>query len=93
MNAIDLLNISSRPGTCEDHGEFTSRNLFGKIWSVCPVCETLRREKEAAEKEARDRYEKLRRWESKLGQSGIPERFKTRTLESYVADSEQKTSH
>lgn len=90
MNAIDMLHIATRPANCEEHGEFTSRNVFGTIWSHCPVCEKLRREKEAAEKEARDRYETLRRWESKLGKSGIPERFKTRTLESFIADTAQK---
>lgn len=90
MNAIDLLHIATRPAVCPEHGEFTSRNVFANIWSHCPVCETLRREKEQAEKDARDRYEKLRRWESKLGQSGIPERFRNRSLESFVADTEEK---
>lgn len=90
MNAINMLHISTRSGVCDEHGEFTSRNVFGTIWSHCPACETLRREKEAAEKEAHDRIEKMRRWESKLGQSGIPERFKTRTLESYAADTAPK---
>lgn len=90
MNPYIPQGLIERPGSCEEHGEFTSRSVFRGVWSHCPVCETLRREKEAAEKEARDRYEKLRRWESKLGQSGIPERFKTRTLDSYVADSAQK---
>jgi DNA replication protein DnaC len=90
MNAIDLLQIATRPANCEEHGEFQSRNVFGTIWSHCPACENIRREKEKAEKEARDRVEKLRRWESKLGQSGIPERFKARTLESYFADTSEK---
>lgn len=90
MNAIDLLHIESRQASCEAHGEYQSRNLFGIIWSNCPTCETIRREKEQAEQAERDRIEKLRRWESKLGHSGIPDRFKTRTLETYVADTAQK---
>lgn len=90
MNAIDLLRIESRAALCEAHGEFQSRNLFGKIWTNCPACETIRIEKEEAEKAERERIEKLRRWESKLGHSGIPDRFKTRTLETYIADTEQK---
>ena len=90
MNAIDLLHISTRPANCDEHGEFASRNVFGNIWSHCPVCETLCREKEVAEKEAHDRIEKLRRWESKLGRSGIPERFKNRTLDTYLADTPAK---
>jgi len=90
MNAIDRLHIESRQASCEVHGEYQSRNLFGIIWSHCPTCETIRREKEQAEQAERDRIEKLRRWESKLGHSGIPDRFKTRTLETYVADTAQK---
>lgn len=90
MNSIDMLQISSRQDVCNDHGEFTSRNVFGSIWSRCPVCETIRKEKEDAEKSERDRIEKMRRWESKIGHAGIPERFKDRTLESYVADSPAK---
>lgn len=90
MNSVELLHIATRHANCAEHGEFTSRNVFGTIWSHCPVCENLRREKEAAENEARERIEKLRRWESKVGKSGIPERFKNRTLDSYVADSDQK---
>lgn len=90
MNAIDLLHISTRPANCEEHGEFASRNVFGNIWSHCPTCEMLRREKEQAEQEAKERIEKMRRWESKLGRSGIPERFKTRTLDTYLADTPEK---
>lgn len=90
MNAIDSLHISTRPAACDEHGEYQSRNLFGSIWSRCPSCETIRREQEEAEKEERDRLEKLRRWESKIGHAGIPERFRNRTLDSYVADSAQK---
>lgn len=90
MNAIEKLQIATQPGQCLEHGEFVSRNLFGSIWSRCPACETIRREQEEAEKAERERVEKLRRWESRLGQSGIPERFKNRTLASFIADSAAK---
>ena len=90
MNAIDLLHIATRPATCETHGDYQSRNVFGSIWSHCPSCETIRREKEQAEKDERDRFEKQWRWERKLGHSGIPERFRNRTLESFLADSDEK---
>lgn len=90
MNSIDTLSIQSRQDSCEHHGEFISRNVFGKIWSRCPECETLRRDKEQAEADAREREERRQRWERKLGTSGIPERFKTRTIGNFVADSDAK---
>jgi len=90
MNSADMLQIASRPADCWIHGEFQSRNLFGSIWSRCPACENDLRASEQAEKDERERVEKLRRWESKLGHSGIPERFQNRTLDSFVADSEHK---
>ena len=90
MNSIDTLAIQSRRETCEHHGEFVSRNVFGKIWSRCPECETLRREKDRAEEEAREREERRKRWENRLGASGIPERFKTRTIDNFIADSDGK---
>lgn len=90
MNSIDALAIQSRQEVCDHHGEFVSRNVFGKIWSRCPECETLRREKEQAEADAREREERRQRWERKLGTSGIPERFKTRTIANFIADSDGK---
>lgn len=90
MNSIDTLSIQSRQDSCEHHGEFISRNVFGKIWSRCPECETLRREKDQAAADAREREERRQRWERKLGTSGIPERFKTRTIANFVADSDGK---
>lgn len=96
MNAFSNIGIAIRAANCEEHGEFESRNLmhgnqfFAPSWSRCPSCESLRVEKERAEKEERERVDKLRRWESKLGHSGIPERFCNRTLESFVADTAAK---
>lgn len=90
MNAIDQLVLQTRPATCEHHGDYQSRNVFGSIWSRCPACEQLRREKEEAEKAARERDERRRRWEQKLGESGIPYRFQDRRLANYIADNDGK---
>lgn len=78
----------SKSESCEKHGDFISRNVMGSIWTKCPVCiaessaEKLRAEAEKAVEESR------RAWQRKLGISGIPERFTSRTLETYSAKSE-----
>lgn len=86
MSAFDKITIETKPGNCDQHGAFESRRLMGTIWSRCPVCEQIRREKEQAEREERERIEKRARWERRIGEAGIPERFRNRSLASFVAD-------
>lgn len=70
---------------CEKHGDFESRNIFGKVWSSCPTCtaeqkvisDRLHAEKEQAERNIA--------WQRRIGEAGIPERFKNRTLDCYKA--------
>lgn len=75
----------TKPAVCETHGEYESRCLFGSIWSKCPTCsaETVAKEREAAE--ARERAERLAAWQRKIGDAGIPERFRDRRLETFAA--------
>ena len=74
---------------CPEHGAYTSTNFIGEHWTVCPKCMMIQRDKEAKEQLAAD--EKLRqeriasKWKAKITGAAIPERFKDRTLESYVA--------
>lgn len=82
------LEIQTRPESCEQHGAYDSRNIFGKLWSRCPTCEKDRRDKENTEREERDREEKRARWMARLGFSGIPERFRERRLANYTATSD-----
>lgn len=83
----NLLNTekTTRPGNCEKHGDFESRNVFGGVWSRCPVC--MADDKAVHDREEADRAaaEKVRVWQMKLGQAGIPDRFHSRTLASYKA--------
>jgi DNA replication protein DnaC len=83
-----------RKETCATHGEYVSRNVFGKVWSKCPDCaaiEKAERDQEEAEKIA---DEKRRAWQKKLGQADIPERFHTRTLTSYKIENDgQRRAH
>lgn len=90
MNSNKLNNL----GVCEErncpkHGGFTSRNIVGKIWTGCPVCEI---ERENARKEAEDaRTEAKRSAEAKesMRNALIPPRFADRTLENYRTDAHE----
>ena len=86
------MNLSSeiKQETCEIHGNYESINIFGKIWSKCPDCSKEREIKEKAEKEEKDRAEKLAAWKRKIGNSGIPERFQSRTFDNFEAKTKQQ---
>ncbi len=74
-----------RSETCEQHGAFEARHVFGGIWSRCPVCATEAQTRETTERERREREESNERWQRRLGHAGIPDRFQDRSLKSYVA--------
>lgn len=86
----ESVEIATRPGACALHGEFLSRNIFGKIWSGCPGCAKDSQEK-AREAEAAAAQELARKtWERRIGEAGIPERFRSRTLESFIVTTENQ---
>ena len=74
---------------CPKHGAYTSTNYLGEHWTECPKCMIERRDAEAKLQIERDKQAALereqRRWMSKIKGAAIPERFKDRTLDSYVA--------
>lgn len=74
---------------CETHGEYESLLICGRIWTKCPACGAESVAKERADVEARRQAERLKAWERRIGGAGIPERFHTRRLETYVARTEQ----
>lgn len=88
MNAPELTSKPPRSETCEKHGAFEARHVFGRIWSRCPECATEVRERETAERERREREEVSKRWQRRLGHAGIPDRFQDRSIQSYVAETE-----
>lgn len=72
---------------CADHGAYTAtgRELLGKVlWTYCPQCVADRAEKQRKMDEDQERY----KFEQRVKDSEIPERFKDRTLASYQATSE-----
>ena len=86
-----------KEGNCPKHGRFCSTNYIGNYWTECPECMTLvkkKRENEEKLKYIRQEEERIqRRWIGKIKTALIPERFKDRTLDSYIAKtSDQKTA-
>lgn len=82
----DLLNTDkqTRQANCEKHGDFESRNVFAGVWSRCPTCMAEDKAEQVREDAERAAADKIRIWQRRLGEAGIPERFHTRTLESYI---------
>lgn len=75
---------------CDVHGAFESKNLFGSLWSKCPYCASIDRADKLdamAKEQAKARFDA---WEKRMGESGIPELFMSRTLDSYKADSREQ---
>ena len=88
MNTVLKFETATQKGFCGIHGEYESRLICGRIWTKCTKCaeEANQRDRElAAEKE---RESRIRRWELAMGRAGIPERFRDRSLESYVAETD-----
>jgi DNA replication protein DnaC len=95
MGAFEVEH-QTRQGECDTHGAFEDRGTvlpFGKRepkWSGCPQCNAIRHaETEALEQQERER-QRQRRMEQRLSQSGIPLRFRDRTFDNFVADTDAK---
>jgi len=93
--AADELEVEPRERTehCPKHGEFTSRayTLYGGgrvHWSRCKPCGEERRAEHEATEAARRATEEAKRHADRLDRAGIPQRFRTRTLASFIAESE-----
>jgi len=90
MNSIkDMISDKEKPQDCEVHGQYISKNYFGQIWGKCPDCSKqeaeARIEREKAEGEAQKKERAIKLWAAKIGHAQIPERFRDRTLNSYIA--------
>jgi DNA replication protein DnaC len=94
LKALTDLLPGSTPQTqaamCEEHGEYESRNVFGRVWTKCPACEANDKEKRRREEEARDRAKRVMAWQNKVGGAGIPERFLDRRLGTFIAKSDEQ---
>jgi len=86
LTLIDFPEEPSKHEKCDIHGEYESRQIIGAIFSKCPECGRIEHEKSVREKAQRARDESAIRWQSKLGEACIPERFKSRRLDNFTAD-------
>lgn len=73
---------------CDRHGPFRSLCHLGDIWLGCPACAAAEREAERQRDEQQRRAVRVQEWEARMGRAGIPERFRDRTLASYVVSHE-----
>ena len=74
---------------CPEHGAYTATNFLGEHWTACPKCLEILQEKQEEEILQKEREAALEReqlkWKAKINGAAIPERFKDRTLDSYIA--------
>jgi DNA replication protein DnaC len=76
--------------SCDVHGSYEAKNYLGRLWSKCPHCAEEAQERKNKNEELIARKERRRAWESKIGRAGIPDRFKEKTLDTFVADTRDK---
>lgn len=93
--------LQTRTANCAAHGDFEAKAIplptFGNrpakvIWSSCPDCSRMAAEKESADKRADEERARQSRIEDRLSRAGIPKRFRERSFDSYLADTEQKAA-
>jgi len=78
----------THPSACETHGEYVARCYIGNFWTGCPACAAEKKTREQDEAAAKARADAVARWQRKIGEAGIPERFRDRRLDTYVARNE-----
>lgn len=92
MNTVADMGLHATPKTrtdkCDTHGPFEARCFIGSIWSKCPTCTAEAAAKEKAEQEAKEREDRRQAWQRRIGEAGIPERFRNRSLQSFVAETQ-----
>jgi DNA replication protein DnaC len=80
--------------SCPAHGVFEAKAIplpsFGNrpqrvVWSSCPTCARITREREEEAKIAEVEQLRQARIEEKLNRAGIPKRFRDRNFEAFVA--------
>lgn len=77
-------------GHCPTHGAYeirTAEVIGVKIRRAkCPACIAIQDAADTAKRLQDEADASLRRWEARIGQAGIPERFRDRSLDRYVAE-------
>lgn len=89
MNAGGLV-IKKSEALCDRHGPYIARSIGGTVWSPCTHCIAEKSAEQQRRKEEDSLRERQAQWELALDGAGIPERFRDRSLESFVADTPGK---
>lgn len=79
-----------RPATCETHGDYVSFCHFRNTWFGCPHCREIKNTAMRQREERMEQQQRELRYKSAIGTAGIPERFRDRTLETYLPNSEKQ---
>ena len=88
--------IDGPVATCKIHGKYVTRHLVRPDGTPllrgvhCPKCAKVEADNRQAEDESKDAAARQARIESKFAQSGIPPAFSERTLENFIADTDEK---
>lgn len=90
MNRINKIGLHNPPltraNTCPKHGEFEARCFLGNSWTSCATCAAEAHLTEQADTQARVHSERVAHWQRKIGEAGIPARFRDRRLAAYAAE-------
>ena len=75
----------SKTDNCAEHGDFESKSYRHGFWTGCPACAAVRKAAEAAQEDAKAKAAEVERWQRRLGMAGVPERFRDRRIETFIA--------
>ena len=81
---------AERDASCPEHGAFSSRHIFGKVWSSCPACAEAQNARALAERAREEARAAEARHRAMIDAACIPARFEACTFESYIADTDGK---
>jgi len=94
MGASEPIPQETRAASCDRHGDYESKgmSLLGRrmIWTGCPICGEEQKIEAEKQRRADEEADRQRRMEQRLSQSGVPMRFRDRTFDNFVADTEPK---
>jgi len=76
--------------SCPQHGDFESKSYRQGMWTKCPACADERKAAEAAQEAAKAKAADVERWQRRLGMAGVPERFRDRRIETFIATTDDQ---
>ncbi|WP_278366900.1 ATP-binding protein [Marinobacter salarius] len=88
-----------QPGLCEIHGDFVNVHFSGngkrsEGWAGCPECAIIRHDEKAEQERKERELERYRqRIEALVRNSGIPERFASKSFDNFQAVNQKAAGH